>query len=138
MVRRSGVLKEITAVNSRNQLSGHTTLNDEFSRIKRLPPYIFNIVGELKAKARAQGEDIIDFSMGNPDQPTPQHIVVLLFVVVLCGVSFRYSVSFGFLCLCCVFCFWFLLCFVVVFVLVFVVFVFFGSLVGLVLLVFVF
>jgi alanine-synthesizing transaminase len=46
-----------------------------FPRIQRLPPYVFNIVGELKAAARARGEDIIDFSMGNPDQPTPKHIV---------------------------------------------------------------
>lgn len=47
----------------------------EFERINRLPPYVFNIVNELKQKARAQGEDIIDFGMGNPDQPTPKHIV---------------------------------------------------------------
>ncbi|HUS24738.1 MAG TPA: alanine transaminase [Candidatus Binatia bacterium] len=46
-----------------------------FPRIQRLPPYVFNIVGELKKTARARGEDIIDFGMGNPDQPTPQHIV---------------------------------------------------------------
>ena len=46
-----------------------------FPRIQRLPPYVFNIVGDLKAAARARGEDIIDFSMGNPDQPTPKHIV---------------------------------------------------------------
>jgi len=48
---------------------------EEFQRIKRLPPYVFNIVNELKAKARGAGEDIIDFGMGNPDQPTPPHIV---------------------------------------------------------------
>jgi len=48
---------------------------DDFPRIKRLPHYVFNIVGELKAAARARGEDIIDFGMGNPDQPTPQPIV---------------------------------------------------------------
>lgn len=46
-----------------------------FPRIQRLPPYVFNIVGDLKKAARARGEDIIDFGMGNPDQPTPQHIV---------------------------------------------------------------
>ena len=50
-------------------------MKEEFPRIKRLPPYVFNIVGDLKAKARARGEDIIDFGMGNPDQPTPKHIV---------------------------------------------------------------
>lgn len=47
----------------------------EFERINRLPPYVFNIVNDLKQKARALGEDIIDFGMGNPDQPTPKHIV---------------------------------------------------------------
>ena len=46
-----------------------------FPRIQRLPPYVFNIVGDLKKSARARGEDIIDFGMGNPDQPTPPHIV---------------------------------------------------------------
>ena len=55
---------------------------EEFSRIKRLPPYVFNIVNELKAAARARGEDIIDFGMGNPDQPTPKHIVDKLIEVV--------------------------------------------------------
>jgi alanine-synthesizing transaminase len=47
----------------------------EFSRIKRLPPYVFNITAELKMAARRRGEDIIDMSMGNPDGSTPQHIV---------------------------------------------------------------
>src|SRR5258708_5264347 len=51
------------------------TAMQEFSRIKRLPPYVFNITGELKAAARARGEDIIDMSMGNPDGVTPKHIV---------------------------------------------------------------
>jgi len=46
-----------------------------FPRIQRLPPYVFNIVGDMKKMARARGEDIIDFGMGNPDQPTPKHIV---------------------------------------------------------------
>ena len=47
----------------------------EFSRIKRLPPYVFNITNELKMAARRRGDDVIDLSMGNPDGPTPQHIV---------------------------------------------------------------
>src|SRR5918996_2326879 len=47
----------------------------EFSRIKRLPPYVFNITNELKMNARRRGEDVIDLSMGNPDGATPQHIV---------------------------------------------------------------
>ena len=50
-------------------------MDDQFQRIQRLPPYVFNIIGELKQQARAAGEDIIDFGMGNPDQPTPAHIV---------------------------------------------------------------
>jgi alanine-synthesizing transaminase len=50
-------------------------VDDQFRRIERLPPYVFNIIGDLKQQARAAGEDIIDFGMGNPDQPTPNHIV---------------------------------------------------------------
>jgi len=68
---------------------------DDFPRIKRLPPYVFNIVNELKAKARARGEDIIDFGMGNPDQPTPQHIVDKLVEVAERGNTHRYSMSKG-------------------------------------------
>jgi len=68
---------------------------DDFQRIKRLPPYVFNIVNELKAKARARGEDIVDFGMGNPDQPTPQHIVDKLVEVAERGNTHRYSVSKG-------------------------------------------
>ena len=47
-----------------------------FSRIERLPPYVFNITAELKMAARRRGEDIIDFSMGNPDGATPPHIEI--------------------------------------------------------------
>ena len=47
----------------------------DFPRISRLPPYVFNITTELKMAARRRGEDIIDFGMGNPDGPTPPHIV---------------------------------------------------------------
>ena len=68
---------------------------NEFSRISRLPPYVFNIVNDLKAKARAAGEDIIDFGMGNPDQPTPQHIVDKLIEAVSRPDTHRYSVSRG-------------------------------------------
>lgn len=67
----------------------------EFARIKRLPPYVFNIVNDLKAQARAAGEDIIDFGMGNPDQPTPKHIVDKLTEAVQRGDTHRYSVSRG-------------------------------------------
>ena len=68
---------------------------EEFLRIKRLPPYVFNIVNELKAKARARGEDIIDFGMGNPDQPTPGHIVAKLVEAAQRGDTHRYSLSKG-------------------------------------------
>ncbi|MBB1126353.1 alanine transaminase [Thiospirillum jenense] len=67
----------------------------QFRRIERLPPYVFNIVNELKAAARARGEDIIDFGMGNPDQPTPQHIVDKLVEATLRRDTHRYSVSRG-------------------------------------------
>jgi alanine-synthesizing transaminase len=50
-------------------------MQNDFHRIKRLPPYIFEEVNRLKAQARAAGDDIIDFGMGNPDMPTPKHIV---------------------------------------------------------------
>ena len=70
-------------------------MKEEFPRIKRLPPYVFNIVGDLKAKARARGEDIIDFGMGNPDQPTPKHIVDKMIEVAQRGNTHRYSVSKG-------------------------------------------
>ena len=68
---------------------------EAFSRIKRLPPYVFNITGELKAAARKRGEDIIDFGMGNPDQPTPKHIVDKLVESAQRGDTHRYSVSKG-------------------------------------------
>ncbi|KAF0193276.1 MAG: alanine-synthesizing transaminase [Gammaproteobacteria bacterium] len=70
-------------------------MKDEFPRIKRLPPYVFNIVTELKAQARARNEDIIDFGMGNPDQPTPPHIVEKLIEAVQREDTHRYSVSRG-------------------------------------------
>jgi alanine-synthesizing transaminase len=68
---------------------------DEFPRIKRLPPYVFNIVNDLKAQARRRGEDIIDFGMGNPDGPTPRHIVEKLCEAVNREETHRYSVSRG-------------------------------------------
>ncbi len=74
---------------------GSTDLQDDFARIKRLPPYVFNIVNELKAAARARGEDIIDFGMGNPDQPTPRHIVDKLVEAAQRNDTHRYSMSRG-------------------------------------------
>jgi alanine-synthesizing transaminase len=68
---------------------------DEFPRITRLPPYVFNITGDLKMAARRRGEDIIDFGMGNPDQPTPPHIVEKMIETARRGDTHRYSVSKG-------------------------------------------
>jgi len=67
----------------------------EFSRIKRLPPYVFNVTNELKMAARRRGEDIIDLSMGNPDGPTPAHIVDKLVEAVQRQDTHGYSVSKG-------------------------------------------
>lgn len=67
----------------------------EFSRISRLPPYVFNVIGDLKAAARKAGEDIIDFGMGNPDGPTPEHIVKKLTETAQRPSTHRYSVSKG-------------------------------------------
>ncbi len=67
----------------------------EFPRIKRLPPYVFNITGELKMAARRRGEDIIDLSMGNPDGPTPKHIVDKLIESAQRTDTHGYSVSKG-------------------------------------------
>ncbi len=76
-------------------LARGTALNEEFQRIKRLPPYVFNIVNELKAQARARGEDIVDFGMGNPDLPTPRHIVDKLTEAAQRPDTHRYSMSRG-------------------------------------------
>ena len=70
-------------------------MNEDFPRIKRLPPYVFNIVNELKAQARKRGEDIIDFGMGNPDGPTPPHIVEKLIDTVRRPDTHGYSMSKG-------------------------------------------
>jgi alanine-synthesizing transaminase len=67
----------------------------EFHRIKRLPPYVFEEVNRLKAEARARGDDIIDFGMGNPDMPTPAHIVEKLVETVSKPQTNRYSASRG-------------------------------------------
>jgi alanine-synthesizing transaminase len=70
-------------------------MNSDFERIRRLPPYVFNIVTDLKNQARKRGEDVIDFGMGNPDQPTPQNIVDKLCETAQRGDTHRYSVSRG-------------------------------------------
>lgn len=70
-------------------------MQTDFYRIRRLPPYVIEEVNRLKAQARARGEDIIDFSMGNPDMPTPQFIVDKLIETAKDPKSNRYSASRG-------------------------------------------
>ncbi|MEJ2760325.1 MAG: alanine transaminase [Gammaproteobacteria bacterium] len=70
-------------------------METEFPRIKRLPPYVFNIVNELKMEERRRGEDIIDFGMGNPDQPAPPHVIDKLVEASQRRDTHRYSVSRG-------------------------------------------
>jgi alanine-synthesizing transaminase len=70
-------------------------MDSEFHRIRRLPPYVFAEVNRMKAEARAAGEDIIDFGMGNPDMPTPRHIVEKLVETVQNPRTHRYSESRG-------------------------------------------
>ncbi len=70
-------------------------MNNDFHRIQRLPPYIFEEVNRIKAKLRGQGVDIIDFGMGNPDMPTPQHIVDKLCETARKPKAHRYSASKG-------------------------------------------
>ena len=67
----------------------------EFPRIKRLPPYIFSIIDELKLEARRRGDDIIDFGMGNPDQPPPPHIIAKICEAAQKSHNHRYSASRG-------------------------------------------
>jgi alanine-synthesizing transaminase len=70
-------------------------MQEDFPRIDRLPPYVFNVVDRLKKEARARGDDIIDFGMGNPDQSTPKHIIDKLIEVVQKKGAHRYSQSSG-------------------------------------------
>jgi alanine-synthesizing transaminase len=70
-------------------------MTEEFHRIRRLPPYVFAVVNKAKAAARAEGADIIDLGMGNPDSPTPPHIVAKLVEAVQDPRTHRYSVSRG-------------------------------------------
>ena len=67
----------------------------EFHRIKRLPPYVFAEVNAMKAAARAAGKDVVDFGMGNPDLPTPQHIVDKMIEATRDPSTHRYSMSKG-------------------------------------------
>ena len=70
-------------------------MQEEFHRIRRLPPYVFAEVNQAKARSRAAGEDIIDLGMGNPDSPTPPHIVAKLVETAQDPRAHRYSTSKG-------------------------------------------
>jgi alanine-synthesizing transaminase len=70
-------------------------MKEEFPRIARLPPYVFNIVNQLKMDERRRGADIIDFGMGNPDRPAPPHVVEKMIEAARRDDTHRYSVSRG-------------------------------------------
>ena len=70
-------------------------MDNKFQRIERLPPYVFNVIADLRQQARRKGKDIIDLAMGNPDQPTPPHIVKKMIETVKRGDTHRYSQSRG-------------------------------------------
>ena len=70
-------------------------MDNEFHRVRRLPPYVFSEVNAMKASARAAGEDVLDFGMGNPDLPSPPHVVEKLVEAVQNPRTHRYSVSRG-------------------------------------------
>ena len=70
-------------------------MDKEFHRVSRLPPYVFAEVNAMKARARAAGEDVIDFGMGNPDLPSPKHVVDKMIEAVQNPRAHRYSVSRG-------------------------------------------
>jgi alanine-synthesizing transaminase len=72
-------------------------MTPEFHRIRRLPPYVFEEFNRIKARLRSQGVDIIDFGMGNPDMPTPKHIVDKLIETARDPKAGRYSASKGIL-----------------------------------------
>jgi alanine-synthesizing transaminase len=73
----------------------NVAVDNEFPRIRRLPPYVFAIVNELKMEQRRRGEDVIDFGMGNPDRPPPRHVVDKLIEAAARRDTHRYSMSRG-------------------------------------------
>ena len=68
---------------------------EDLEKLNRLPPYVFAEVNRIKDSARSKGKDIIDFGMGNPDIPTPRHIVDKLIEAVMDPKTHRYSASKG-------------------------------------------
>ena len=91
----SGARRGREGARLRSESFGDRSLQVEFPRIQRLPPYVFNVVGELKLRARRAGEDIVDFSMGNPDGAAPAHVVAKLIEAAGKAANHRYSVSRG-------------------------------------------
>src|SRR5580658_2893050 len=79
----------------RETIQGHFTEMSDFHRVRRLPPYVFEQVNQLKAKARAAGADIVDLGMGNPDLPAPKHVIDKLIETVGKPRTDRYSASKG-------------------------------------------
>lgn len=77
------------------QKPGNRMVEENFERIQRLPPYVFSEVNRIKAEARAEGRDIIDLGMGNPDSPTPKHIVDKLVETIQDPTTHGYSISRG-------------------------------------------
>ena len=76
-------------------MSDNRAMDREFHRIRRLPPYVFDIVNRLKQEARSRGEDVVDFGMGNPDQPAPPHVIAKLIEAAQRKDTHRYSMSRG-------------------------------------------
>src|SRR5712692_2953033 len=72
-----------------------SSIPDEFYRIGKLPPYVFAVINEMKAKARAAQQDVVDLGMGNPDGPTPEPVVQKLIEAARNPRNHRYSVSRG-------------------------------------------
>ena len=70
-------------------------MKTKFERVSLLPPYVFAEINHLKAKERAKGRDIIDLGMGNPDNPTPKHVVNKLIATIKNTKTHRYSISRG-------------------------------------------
>ena len=70
-------------------------MKTKFERVSLLPPYVFSEINNLKAKERLKGRDIIDLGMGNPDSPTPKHIVNKMISTIKNPKTHRYSISRG-------------------------------------------
>jgi alanine-synthesizing transaminase len=77
------------------RIEGMPLFTDKFYRIEKLPPYVFAVINEMKAKKRAAGLDVVDFGMGNPDGPSPRPVVSKLVEASRDSINHRYSLSKG-------------------------------------------